>query len=84
MELFGLNIKIETFVSEGIPVISGQHLKGIYLLDQDYNYITKEHARRLKNSTAYPGDVIFTHAGNIGQVAMILYNAKHRYYMISQ
>lgn len=81
---FGSNIKVATFVSSGVPVISGNHLKGFYLTEDSFNYITEEHAKKLKNSIVFPGDVIFTHAGNVGQVAMIPYDCKYPYYMISQ
>ena len=37
---FGSSIKVETFVPEGIPVISGQHLKGTRLEDNEYNFIS--------------------------------------------
>ena len=64
---FGSNIKVSTFVEYGVPIISGNHLRGYFLEEPSYNYITKEHAEKLKNSIVYPKDIIFTHAGNIGQ-----------------
>ena len=57
---FGSSIKVETFVSAGIPVISGQHLHGFKLLDSEFNFITPEHAERLRNANVQRGDVIFT------------------------
>lgn len=81
---FGSNIKVETFVPAGVPIISGAHLKGFYVEEDSFNYITEEHAQRLKNSIVYPGDIIFTHAGNVGQVAMIPYDCHYPFYMISQ
>ncbi len=81
---FGSSIKVDTFTDSGIPVISGQHLKGIRLNDNDYNYITEWHAKSLTNSLVYRGDVIFTHAGNIGQVAYIPNTSKYEIYIISQ
>ena len=81
---FGSNIKVSTFVESGVPIISGMHLKGFYLNEESYNYITEEHAQRLKNSIVHSGDVIFTHAGNVGQVAMIPENCQYPYYMTSQ
>lgn len=81
---FGSNIKVSTFVPEGVPIISGNHLRSIFLEEPSYNYITEEHAQRLKNSMVYPKDIIFTHAGNIGQVAMIPEGCDYPYYMISQ
>ncbi|ADU26060.1 restriction endonuclease subunit S [Ethanoligenens harbinense] len=81
---FGSNIKVETFVDSGVPIISGNHLRGLYLDELEYNFITEEHARRLSNSLVRAGDIIFTHAGNIGQVALIPDNCDYPYYVISQ
>lgn len=81
---FGSNIKVSTFVPEGVPIISGNHLRGYFLEEPEFNYITEEHAERLKNSIVYPHDIIFTHAGNIGQVAMIPDGCKYDRYVLSQ
>lgn len=81
---FGSNIKVSTFVSEGVPIISGNNLRGYFLEEPKYNYITEEHAEKLKNSIVYPGDIIFTHAGNIGQVALIPELCKYSRYILSQ
>ena len=81
---FGSNIKVSTFVPEGVPIISGNHLRGYFLAEPKYNYITEEHAEKLKNSIVYPGDIIFTHAGNIGQVALIPELCKYSRYILSQ
>ena len=81
---FGSNIRVSTFVPEGIPIISGNHLRGYFLEEPEFNYITEEHAERLKNSIVFPHDLIFTHAGNIGQVAMIPDGCKHERYVLSQ
>lgn len=81
---FGSNIKVSTFVPEGVPIISGNHLRGYFLDEPEFNYITEEHADRLKNSIVFPHDLIFTHAGNIGQVAMIPDGCKYDRYVLSQ
>lgn len=81
---FGSNIKVETFVQTGIPIISGTHLKGIKLVDKEYNFISEEHAKKLKSSNVFRGDVIFTHAGNIDQVSFIPQNSKYDRYVLSQ
>ena len=81
---FGSNIKVDTFVDSGVPIISGNHLRGLYLDDLDYNFITEEHAHRLSNSLVHHGDIIFTHAGNIGQVALIPDDCEYPVYVISQ
>lgn len=81
---FGSSIKVETFVNDGIPVISGQHLNGFKLEDSKFNFITLDHAKKLRSANVFRGDVIFTHAGNIGQVAYIPNNSKYEKYIISQ
>ncbi|WP_405349815.1 restriction endonuclease subunit S [Ruminobacter amylophilus] len=81
---FGSNIKVSTFVTDGVPIISGNHLRGYFLEESEFNYITEEHAERLKNSIVFPHDIIFTHAGNIGQVSMIPDGCKYDRYVLSQ
>jgi type I restriction enzyme S subunit len=81
---FGSNIKVSTFVEEGIPVISGQHLRGTLLEDSSFNFVTSEHAQQLSGSIVGEGDVVFTHAGNIGQVALIPKGSRYSRYLLSQ
>lgn len=81
---FGSSIKVSTFVPEGIPVISGQHLHGTLLDDSEFNFVTPEHAEQLKRANVQRGDVVFTHAGNIGQVALIPETSRYDRYVISQ
>lgn len=81
---FGSNIKVSTFVESGVPIISGNHLRGYFLEEPSYNFITEAHAEKLKNSIVYPRDIVFTHAGNIGQVAMIPNGCEYPYYVLSQ
>jgi type I restriction enzyme, S subunit len=82
---FGSSIKVETFVSEGVPVISGQHLRGSKVDGAPgFHFITPAHADRLRKANVTAGDVVFTHAGNIGQVAMVPRDAPYERYVISQ
>jgi len=82
---FGSSIKVETFVTEGVPIISGQHLHGSRVDDTvGFNFIAPEHADKLRNANVRRGDVIFTHAGNIGQVAYIPDTSSYERYVISQ
>ena len=82
---FGSSIKVETFVPFGVPVISGQHLNGFKVSDTcGFNFLSPEHAKRLKNAIVQRGDIVFTHAGNIGQVAFVPDNSKFDQYVISQ
>ena len=81
---FGSSIKVSTFVDKGIPVISGQHLNGTLLDDNKYRFITEAHAEKLKQANVQRGDVIFTHAGSIGQAACIPQTSQFERYVVSQ
>ena len=82
---FGSSIKVSTFVPKGVPIISGQHLRGVRVDDAPgFNFITPEHAKRLANANVGRGDVIFTHAGNIGQVSYVPQHSRFDRYVISQ
>ena len=81
---FGSSIKVSTFVDSGVPIISGQHLNGMLLEDRDYRFITEDHADRLARSNVQQGDIVFTHAGNIGQTTYIPNTAQYDRYIISQ
>ena len=81
---FGSSIKVSTFVDSGIPIISGQHLNGTLLEDGDYRFVTENHADTLVKSNVQPGDIVFTHAGSIGQAAYIPNTSQYVRYVISQ
>ena len=82
---FGSSIKVSTFVPAGIPIISGQHLHGTRVDDSSgHNFITEAHADRLSRANVRRGDIVFTHAGSIGQVAHIPESSRYRRYVISQ
>ena len=82
---FGSSIKVETFVPDGVPIISGQHLHGTRVNDgPGFRFITDEHAEKLANANVQRGDIVFTHAGNIGQAAYIPDDSEFTRYVISQ
>ena len=82
---FGSSIKVETFVPEGVPVISGLHLHGSRVDDAPgFNFISYKHAERLANANVMRGDIVLTHRGTIGQVAYIPANSQYELYVVSQ
>ena len=82
---FGSSIKVDTFTLSGVPIISGQHLHGSRVDDKPgFNFISEEHAQRLRGANVRRGDIIFTHAGNIGHVASIPENSQYDRYVVSQ
>ena len=81
---FGSNIKKENFQAEGIPVIRGNNLKNSKFIDCDFVYISDNLANQLSASLARRLDIILTHRGTIGQVAIIPPDSKFNTYIVSQ
>ena len=67
---FGSNLKVDMFVDSGVPIIKGGNLYKFYVSGQ-FTYVTEEKADSLKRSIAYPGDIIITHRGTLGQVSLV-------------
>ncbi len=80
---FGSRITRNNFVEQGVPVIRGGNLKAGFV-DADFVFLTDDKADELANSNAFPGDIIFTHRGTIGQVGQIPDNPRHNRYVVSQ
>lgn len=80
---FGSNIKAENFISSGVPVIRGTNLNFYKYVDGDFVFLTEDKANDLKSSSCFPGDLVFTHRGTLGQVALIPFG-KYDRYIISQ
>ena len=80
---FGSNIKAENFIGSGVPVIRGKNLNFDKYVDGEFVYLSEEKADELKNSNCYPGDLVFTHRGTIGQVCMVPTDVFPRY-VVSQ
>ena len=81
---FGSNIKVETFVDSGVPIINGQHLAETLLSFGKYKYITEQHASKLHKSLVHSGDIVFTHRGTIGQVSMVPESGEYGKFIVSQ
>lgn len=81
---FGSNIKKENFVESGVPVIRGNNLNGIRLIEEDFVYLTEEKAEKLKASEVNRGDIVITHRGTLGQVSLVPNKSKYEKYIVSQ
>lgn len=81
---FGSNIKVETFVDDGVPVLNGSNVQGAIVEDGAFRFITKEHASRLRNSCVQAGDIVLTHRGTLGQVALVPSKSRYGAYVCSQ
>lgn len=81
---FGSNIKTENFVEIGVPVIRGGNLIEGRFKDENFVYLTEYKADELRSANAFPGDLVFTHRGTLGQVGIIPKTAKFPRYVVSQ
>ena len=81
---FGSNISSKYFVEKGIPVIRGNNLTlgEKKYVDDGYVFITQEKADEL-NCWAIENDLIFTAAGTIGQVGILVQPLRFDKYVIS-
>lgn len=82
---FGSSIKKETYRSSGVPVIKGSNLSDVRLNDDaGYEFISSDHADKLRRSNAFRGDVVVTHRGTLGQVSAITEHSQYERYIVSQ
>jgi len=81
---FGSNIKTDFFVTKGVPVIRGQNLNAERFYDDNFVFLSEKKADELISANAFPGDLVFTHRGTLGQVGIIPYDAKYKRYVVSQ
>ena len=80
---FGSDIKTENFVESGVPVVRGANLVDGFV-DDHFVFLTEAKADDLKNANAFPGDLVITHRGTLGQVGFIPHNSRFPRYVVSQ
>ncbi len=82
---FGSKLVSKDYRDEGVPVIRGANLPGErWFSHHDLVFVTEEKADELLANNAYPGDVIFTQRGTLGQVGLIPLDSPFKRYVISQ
>lgn len=83
---FGSNLTTSDYVNDGIPVIRGTNLGGKknLFIDKGFVFVTDTKARELHQNMAYPGDLVFTQRGTLGQVVLIPRSANYPRYVVSQ
>jgi len=68
---FGTQMKVEEYVSEGVPVIEMEHLKDSVITQRPERCITTEKFEQLKRSAVYPGDIVISKTGSLGHLGVI-------------
>jgi type I restriction enzyme S subunit len=80
---FGSDIKTDNFVDAGVPVIRGSNLTNGFV-ETGFAFVSESKADELRNANAFPGDIVITHRGTLGQVGLIPAHSRHSRYVVSQ
>ena len=67
---FGSDLVSKDYVAHGVPVIRGQNISGQWV-SGSFVFVTPMKAKSLEANLAYPGDIIFTQRGTLGQVSLV-------------
>jgi len=83
---FGSKLVSRDYVDEGVPVIRGGNLPpGSRFSFDDLVFVTEEKvATDLFGNLAYPGDVVVTQRGTLGQVGLIPDDGPYQRFVVSQ
>ncbi len=82
---FGSALGRKDYVAEGVPVIRGAQLNGTGRFSHDdLVYVSEAKASGHVGNLAYPGDVLVTQRGTVGQVGLIPDDAPFERYLLSQ
>ena len=84
---FGSNLTRRDYTdNQGVPVIRGSNLGGETgrFVEDGFVYVSEDKADSLLQNLAYPGDLIFTQRGTLGQVVEIPKTSAHKRYVVSQ
>jgi type I restriction enzyme S subunit len=67
---FGSRMKADLYVPSGVRVIRGNNLSGGREPEGEYVHVSVETADSLASCCLMPGDLVFPHRGNIGEVGI--------------
>ncbi len=83
---FGSDLTAKDYRASGVPVIRGANLGGStrWLRESGFVFVSPEKADQLQRNMAFPGDLIFTQRGTLGQVARVPLSARYPAYLLSQ
>jgi type I restriction enzyme S subunit len=84
---FGSDLGGKHYIEKpGVPVLRGSNLTtgGMPFIDSGFVYVSEDKADSLSRNMAYPGDVVVTQRGTLGQVGLIPYNSNFKRYVVSQ
>lgn len=68
---FGSNLKLDDYVTEGVPVLQGKNITDDAFRWFDVRFISKRKADELKRSSVRVGDILIVKIGSIGYSAVV-------------
>lgn len=71
------------YVDDGIPFLMASNIRGGSVSLENCNHLTKERADKLRIGFAKPGDLLLTHKGTVGEVALIPDEIETDYWMLT-
>ena len=82
---FGSNLVSRDYQPHGVPVIRGTNLSNQSSFSfKNFVFVSEDKANELKANNAYPGDLVFTQRGTLGQIGLIPKNSPYKRFVISQ
>ncbi|MGI9021550.1 MAG: restriction endonuclease subunit S [Solirubrobacterales bacterium] len=82
---FGSSLGRKDYVPAGVPVIRGAQLAGPGRFSLDgMVFVSDDKADRHRGNLAYPGDVIVTQRGTLGQVGLVPLDQPYERFLLSQ
>lgn len=83
---FGSDLSSKHYVSSGVPVIRGSNLGASerWMSELEFVFVTESKATELSRNLAFPGDIVFTQRGTMGQVARIDPGSQYPRFLLSQ
>ncbi len=82
---FGSNLVTKDYREDGVPVIRGGNVPGDKAFSfDDLVFVSEEKADQLLPNNAFPGDLVVTQRGTLGQVGLIPLDSPYPRFVISQ
>lgn len=80
---YGSAFTAKDYVVAGVPLVRGVNLGTGRFLDEAFVYISEDKADQVPGANLRAGDLVFTHRGVIGQVAMVPRTPRFPRYVVS-
>jgi type I restriction enzyme, S subunit len=80
---YGSAFTARDYVDSGVPMVRGANLGSGRFIDDGFVYISDSKANQIPGANLRGGDLVFTHRGVIGQVAMIPHSPRFSRYVLS-